>query len=44
MGKEPDFDGAIADINFAAGYLQATSNLTGETWAAQLVRVKEQLA
>ena len=30
--------GTFSDIVFAAGYLQATSNLTGETWSDQLVR------
>lgn len=27
------------EIMFACGYLQATSNLTGESWADQLTRV-----
>jgi hypothetical protein len=31
------------DLHFAAGYLQATSNLTGESWADQLERVKKEM-
>ena len=37
-------DGPTAgDLHFAAGYLQATSNLTGESWADQLERVKKEM-
>lgn len=34
-GKRETAD-VVADLNFAAGYLQATSNLTGKSWADQL--------
>lgn len=30
---------SFSDLCFAAGYLQATSNLTRESWADQLTRV-----
>jgi hypothetical protein len=35
---------SISDLNFAAGYLQATSNLTGECWTDQLTRGKNEMA
>lgn len=31
-----------SDLTFAAGYIQATSNITGESWAAQLARIKKE--
>lgn len=30
------YDQVLCDINFACGYLQATGNLTGRTWAEQM--------
>jgi hypothetical protein len=29
-------EGYMSEIDFAAGYLQATGNLTGRTWAEQM--------
>ena len=33
----------LSDMHFAAGYLQATSNLTGEGWESQLSRVIDEM-
>lgn len=30
------YDQVMCNINFACGYLQATGNLTGQTWAEQI--------
>ena len=34
---------SASDLIFAAGYLQATSNITGESWGDQLERVEKEM-